>query len=577
MDNPAAKIIGSKWISATSTKNFMLYNNLADLIGEYLKRINPATIGKNSKNNNQYSKSTQFLMEQGNLFEKKVFDFLKNKFAENEYIDLKGNIRSVVDFERTKQSIEQSIPIIFGGVLHDVENKTYGLPDILVREDYLEKIFNNINFPNNEKNNRSLRKIPYAVIDVKFSTLPLTANGMTILNSGFFPFYKAQIEVYRRIVNKISNANYKYGFILGRGWQYTTKGEYFNFRDPFDRPGIIDYHHFDNVIISKTNDAIKWVKYVKTLKTDTLVSYFESCNLKNTLPCFPNMCVTNDPYHISQFKSVINKEICDITQIWMCGYKHRLKAHELGITGWDDKRFNAQLIGFRGKIAKTIDNIIEVNRITNNRSIILPQRLSFPVCKSDRIFIDFEVLSDITCDGKFSNQSIFMIGIGYEKSQDNGAFIFKTFSSCDFSSDGENRICKEFVNYLVENNLQNRTFIHWSSAENWQWENARKRLSHNTNLKLFDLCKFFQDNSIAVYGCFNFSLKNIAKSMKNLNFIESSWDDSLPSDGLDAVVSLYTSSCFNRSDIEMKNIEKYNYIDVKVLHEICNYFDLYNV
>lgn len=594
--NPASLIVGSKWISATTTRNFILNNKLSDLISEYVKRKNGYGVkdfqfdvygnGSSYGGNSGFSQCTQFLMEQGNIFERNIFTSLKNKFGENEYIDIKGNVRSKLDFERTRDAIFSKVPIIFGGVLHDEDNKIFGLPDILVREDYLDKIFRSIPISHGEiTRDRARRMVSYAVIDVKFTTMMLTSSGNNILNSGNFPCYKAQIEFYRRIVNKLCNTNFNYGYVLGRGWQRKEKGITYSSRDPFDRPGVIDYLKNDRKFVKQTTEAIKWMKKVKSMKTEDLERMFESRNLQKSISVAPNMCISNEPSYITTIKRQINDHLCDVTQVWMCGYKHSVLARDSGIKGWTDPKFSASALGFSGKLARCIDAIVEVNKPTNNRSIIAPANLNFSECiaTTKRAYIDFEVLADISCDGKFSNQSIFMIGIGYDArtpSSDCGdaQFVFETFTTTDFTSRGESEICRRFVDYIRNRGLSDHTFVHWSSAENWQWENARKRLSHNTHLKLYDLCKFFQDNAIAVHGCFNYSLKSVAKSMKNLHFIETSWSTSsgAPSDGLDAVVNLYTSSIRSREETErcVRQIEQYNYVDVKVLHEICEYLDI---
>ena len=63
----------------------------------------------------------------------------------------------------------------------------------------------------------------YVVIDIKFSTLPLRADGKHLLNSDKYPAYKAQCLIYRDAVGLIQGYTSQYAFILGRRWKYTQK------------------------------------------------------------------------------------------------------------------------------------------------------------------------------------------------------------------------------------------------------------------------------------------------------------------------------------------------------------------
>jgi hypothetical protein len=554
--NPAREIVGSGWVCPTDLKNFFLNNNLSDIIKEWFNR--KAVVKNIPFKKNSYPQHVQFLMNQGNKFENDILNTLKTKFP-GDYIDIDGKARSKSDFEKTCESIKNKVPLIFGAVLHDFESKLFGKPDIIIREDYISKVFRNFDIEQ-VSNSHPSRKIGYVAIDVKFTTLMLSSDGVHLTNSGFIPCYKGQLEIYRRIINKISGKCCMYAILLGRGYTYTCKNEISSSNDPFERPGIYEpSKKFDAVYITKTMDAVKWIRHVRSLKTQTLEEYFEGETFR--VPCAPNMSISGEQEYIHNIKVMINNVVCDITQLWNCGYKHRLLALKHGISGWNDPKFNAELIGFRGKNAKTINNIVQVNKPTNNLVMILPQTFEGEI-PSKRVYIDFETLADISSDRAFSSQGIFMIGIYHDST-------FKTFSTLDFSKKGENDVCQEFCEYIKQHNLSDHHFIHWSSAENWQWEKARRRLSHDTNLKLFDLCKFFQDNSITVNGCFNYSLKNIARCMKERHLINSSWDTSEgPSDGLNAIISLYNSP---NKIFTLEQIAKYNYIDVKVLEEITNY------
>ena len=47
--------------------------------------------------------------------------------------------------------MEKGTEIIYQGVLCDFENKVFGVPDLIVRSDYINKIFNEIVISRNER------------------------------------------------------------------------------------------------------------------------------------------------------------------------------------------------------------------------------------------------------------------------------------------------------------------------------------------------------------------------------------------------------------------------------------------
>ena len=83
------------------------------------------------------------------------------------------------------------------------------------------------------------------------------------------------------------------------------------------------------------------------------------------------------------------------------------------------------------------------------------------------------------------------------------------------------------------------------------------------------------DNFISIKGCFNYSLKNVARSRFNNRMIDTSWDkDSVCSNGLNAMY--YALQYYNnKEDFDiMKSIINYNEIDCKVMYEILKYIRL---
>jgi hypothetical protein len=82
----------------------------------------------------------------------------------------------------------------------------------------------------------------------------------------------------------------------------------------------------------------------------------------------------------------------------------------------------------------------------------------------------------------------------------------------------------------------------------------------------------------------NYSLKSVAKSLHTLGKISTSWDTDDPcADGLTAMVEANHAwkECLSnkipfKEHQTVKDIIKYNFIDVKVLHEITSYLRTLN-
>ena len=76
--------------------------------------------------------------------------------------------------------IKKGVPIIYHGILHDYRKKIYGIPDLLVRFDYLGKLFNSECHLNNISEKI---KNKYVVIEIKYTSLHLYSDGIHINNS----------------------------------------------------------------------------------------------------------------------------------------------------------------------------------------------------------------------------------------------------------------------------------------------------------------------------------------------------------------------------------------------------------
>lgn len=556
------------FVFATQLKHFMSNDTLSD----YLEFIN----GKN-KNYNDFD---NFIMKSGIEFENKIVDYIdKNKFNVVKVSDRFSDLGC----KDTIKYMKLGIPILHSAPVKNLSNNTGGIIDLLVRSDYINKIFDNFPISDKETKIRSpllKTNYHYIVIDIKFMTMNLTSKNDNLLNSNNIPFYKAQCLIYTKAVSKIQGYCSRYAFILGRGWKNKSKGTNSNYS--LNKLGKIDYKVFDSKIVNKTKKAVSWIRKLRK-KGD-------KWDLKNTLnsELFPNMC------NISNYqkeKQKICEEKKDITQIWNCTIKNRNLAFSQKIYSWNDIKCNSKTLGIKGKNAKLVDKIININR--QDKQLILPEKINNNMFgwknkNSNNVFVDFETFTDIFDDFSelpYSKKSkmIFMIGVGY--TDNSGNWIYKNFTCLDKNYTEEYRIMNEFIEFLESKG--NPNLYHWSPAEKSFWKNAEERqfkLNKNnpkkleniiSNFKLdkfwCDFAKFFKESEIVIKGCFNYGLKNIAKSMFNNNMITTHLESDCDS-GLSAMIKANTYYknivVFNHI---IKDIKKYNQFDCKVMCDIFNY------
>ena len=90
------------------------------------------------------------------------------------------------------------------------------------------------------------------------------------------------------------------------------------------------------------------------------------------------------------------------------------------------------------------------------------------------------------------------------------------------------------------------------------------------------LIDIFKEEPISIKGVLNYGLKDVSKGLHKLGFIKTIWQNDM--DG--RIALLEASEAMNKSKKDnlkfsemeiVKNIEKYNYVDVKVIDEIIEF------
>ena len=581
-------------ISATKVRNYMLDDPLLDWLSFYkIRNINdiPLIINQNEKKINNFkikseSGFTKFIMDQGNIFEREVVNILKRKHQLIQVAE-PFQARDYNKYLKTIEFMKNGIEIIYQGVLIDTENNLYGCPDLLVRSDRINDIFKT-NLSMDEVNQYSKvldSNYFYIVVEIKHSTLYLSSNNVNLINCNSIPAYKGQLYIYNKILSKTQSINFGKTFVLGKKWILNKKNQTSSGNNFLEKLGQVDFDGYDNHIIEKVSKAINWIKDMRTNGHNWRLLPTPS---KHEL--YPNMKNEKDG-DWRKLKNDLTKSINEITSVWMCGVKKRNIALEKNIFSWTDTNCNSRNLNFKpSKTSTTLDYILDINR--QNNDMIWTNSL----CDNDQwkyfgddtmeFFIDYETINSNMGQCEINNNTIgyndkdiiFLIGIGYN---DNG-WKFKKFLSKTNTISGELDMIKEFwecINsLLIKFNKSESVFLHWTQAEPICYKKLQNRHEEKNlpNKNFYDMYLLFKNNNIVVKGALNFSLKSIAKAMYKNNLISSSWDNSICSNGLNAMLLAYEQYKNNNSisglEPTMLEIIKYNEIDCKVLFEIMNYF-----
>ena len=568
-------------ISPSNIRNYMLDDPLLDWLKYYNVtdlncRIKTTKFSNKTTHRNTADTHTQFIMNEGLSFEQQIYDYLKEKYKKNiVQIGESLDARSEEKFNKTVECMKNGVNIIYQAVIHDYENNLFGCPDLLIRSDCFNDIFGmNVDVNHSTKLNTPFH---YIVVDIKHSTLSFSHDKSHLLNSNNVPAYKGQLLIYNRILETIQGYQPRYSYLLGKKWQFTKNGVTTHGIDYMGNLGIVDYMDYDKEYNIKVDNAIKWVRDMRTNghKWKLLPKPSRS-------ELYPNMKNASD-YPYTKIKSDLSKKINEITSIWNCGLAKRQVAHSKKIYNWKNKKCNSYNMGLNeNKTSVTINHILDINR--SKKKIRIDDLLKQNNWKNFgenvmEFYIDYETINGNIgqLNENTGNDFIFMIGIGWEE---NNKWMFKNFILEELTNECELIMMIKFWDFIkekkVEHNKNETYFIHWTQAEHTFYNKfLRKHRGYTFPTTVFyDMHRLFLENNVIVNGSLDFKLKNIAKAMRKNKLIESSWDTDNPcANGLDAMYHAYKiykdSQDINNS--MMSNIAQYNEIDCKVMWEILKY------
>ena len=570
------------------------YQEYLDSSSNDEKSINNSKLSFDEFVNKNYEYNfMKYILEQGVQYENYVYKTLKNKYGEL-IVDIDGDF----DFEKfeygkklekTRSLILNNTPIIYQGLVCDPDTKTFGFPDLIVREDYLSQF---ISIPVNEFETPK-KYYNYFIIDIKYHTLDYKKDSNCLIPNPSQQQYISQMYLYtkglRHLIHpSVINCNLleHKSYIIGRNWNDKINTSV----------GCIYFKLYDK-IIEKIKKGLEWYKELKYKG-----NFWDPLN-RNIYELYPNMKNDKDN-NWRKSKQIIAEKLGEITMIWNCGTNIRLNANKSGVYSWKDPDFNIFKYTIENETTTLINNIVKINNQSMrlydyDKTMILDKKWmaedSLSIVDKNNIvmdgFIDIENTFDIrSIDGPKQDSIIYMLGLYYNeniitsrtrKYKDN--MKHKTFCVNTLNKLQEKEMVEEFLLYLKSFNCEKHItwrLYHYSGVEKYTLNKLMEQYNflpetYGITIQWIDLCDILIKYKFVFKNCFDYSIKSINKVLNQLSYIPDDciYKNSLIKNGLDSIIALYKCDEFSKlNNIElnksvlMEDITYYNMIDCMSLY-----------
>ena len=357
----------------------------------------------------------RFLRQQGRAFDRALDADLAARWEVRPVATRPDEARSLDAAVATWEAMRAGVPIIAGAVLRDPQLRTFGVADLLVRNDVLSELCADV-FAGDPL------ELPviglshgrhYRVVEVKFQTLELLRSGDLSAAAGEHDTL-AQAWIYNQALGRLQGYTPPAAYIVGRGWkQGDERGDLC-----WERLGRVRH---DLLLRGRgielrdlVHEASAWVRRVRTEGAEWRV-----LPIPSVPELWPNMKADSSGWRDA--KARIAKELADLTLLPRIGVNERVHAHAVGITRWDDQRLDAAVFGLSATETAVLKAVLAVNR--DGGAPLRPARLregDWRRRSPAEAYVDFEFLSDLADDfstfpRKGGQALIFQIGCGTEE------------------------------------------------------------------------------------------------------------------------------------------------------------------
>lgn len=529
----------SPYLSATEFDNFI--NN--DLVCDWLSLVLPKKVDKHP---------LQSLFNKGIHHEAVVIDTLCKKLGlhlpklsslstSREYDDYTHGL----DLKESIKAMKRGDSLIYSPFIASEKEELRGIPDLLVRSDFIESYFGIADAPQEDSR---FGRYYYIPIEIKYSSMHFDKTGKTLLNVNRTKMYKTQLCVYAKILSDIQGVFPCCAFIIGKGTVVHP--------DPFTALGHVYFQTRDEEIVKLFYKGLDWLRDVRA----------NGHTWDFSPKLLPNMKVGHPLYDVEKKK--IADHFGEITDFWQCSIKHRLNLLERTgdrIHSWRDPHFETSFLGIGGAYIDKVTKLFQINR-GELGGVVYPKRINHDLFDwrtgASEMFVDFETVGN---PDENEESTIFLIGVWHKRN--GGTFVYTPFVADAITPACEKEIVLMFHRFWTD--MGRPKVWNWYAEEGF-WNKVCKKYDLDLNVTWVDLYKVFFDGDVMVKGCKNFKLKSYVNALVALHKIDIELPPNDCCNGMDAL-------CMGMEYYESKDkktldtILAYNAFDCKSLHALLGF------
>ncbi len=613
----------SGWVSASKTRNWLRRDPLLDWLDVHGE-------AKGFKKDPEVDAEPpspydlrRLLFSKGNAFEVEIFKLLEPKVGS--WVKIANGweeTRSLEAAQRTFEAMRDGVELIEQAVVRNPEDCSYGAIDLLARSDVLAKLF-----PGSVDSEEAAHSAPalardgeaappwhYLVVDVKFSTLELSVNGLV---SSSHRHYAGQVLVYTAAVARLQGYCAAEAYLLGRTWT-SSKGRG---RGALDRLGrvVVEREETRDAATPLAIEVGRALEWIRSVRADG--ANWAALPRPTRPELYPNAGANEDqPW--SGAKRLIADTIGELTVLPGVNPDLRDAAIARGILRRDEPNLSPELLGVSGDVRpKRLALVLAANhpdqvaRIAADPSLaVIPEKIDLQgdaerhwrTAWRIEFCVDFENTQNL--DDDFSrlpevggNVCIFQVGClvqidgraptAAECAAAGVPSAFGQWTAKRLSLGAEREVLDAWRSFMEA--WRASLNVTWGEARIMHWSPAEPNLLKNSyncaadrhpdwslpdELGWFDaLNQLVHRVPVGVYGAVGFGLKQIAKGAHRAGLIQTVWGDG-PADGLGAMAAAYEAERRAARDGGalgdydfMQAVAEYNQVDCRAMSEVVSW------